>query len=115
MEDEVTFLPSSSREDPPSPERSPLVDASPPIERETNTMTQGELDHFRESYYFLSNIQIRLLEVDDTIVSTRSGKVASYEAAFYAGLRLPIDPIIRSTTSAPPSSFPMRGEVSSVQ
>ena len=33
----VTQLPSSPREDPPSPEGSPSVDTRPPLERETNT------------------------------------------------------------------------------
>ena len=62
MADEVNKLPSSHRKDPPSPKLRPSADALPPIERETNTMSQGELDCLRESFYFPSSIQIRLLE-----------------------------------------------------
>ncbi|GFZ11287.1 hypothetical protein Acr_22g0006850 [Actinidia rufa] len=40
-------------------------------------------------------IQIRLLEADETIASTHPGEVAFYEAAFQAGLRLPIHPTIK--------------------
>ena len=108
MADEVTRLPFSPKEDP-----------TPPIERETNTMTQDELDHLRESCSFPSSFQIRLSEADETIVSTCPGEVAFYKATFHAGLCLPIHPIIRriytSTTSVLPSSFPMRGEVLSIQ
>ena len=49
---------------------------------ETNIMTQGELDHLRESGSFLVGIQLRLLEIDETIASTRPGEVAIYEVAF---------------------------------
>ncbi|GFS32283.1 hypothetical protein Acr_00g0021730 [Actinidia rufa] len=58
-------------------------------------MTQGELDRLRESHSFPQSIQIRLPEVDETIVFTRSGEVAFYEATFHASLRLPLHPIIR--------------------
>ena len=58
-------------------------------------MTQGELDHLRESCSFPSEIQIRLPEADETIASTRLGEVAFYEAAFQASLRLPIHPTIK--------------------
>ena len=70
---------------------SPPVDDEPPPEREINTMTQDDLDRLRESCSFLAGIQTRLLEDDETIVSTRQGEVAFYEVAFHAGLRLPGD------------------------
>ncbi|GFZ03502.1 hypothetical protein Acr_16g0001260 [Actinidia rufa] len=72
----VTQLPFSPREDPPSPEGSPSVDTRPPLERETNTLTQGELDHLRESCSFPAGIQIRLPELDKTVMSTRPGEFA---------------------------------------
>ncbi|GFZ03476.1 hypothetical protein Acr_16g0001000 [Actinidia rufa] len=61
---------------------------------EINTITQGELDRLRKSCSFPSGIQIRLLEVDETIASTRLGDVAFYEVAFQAGLRFSIHPTI---------------------
>ncbi|GFZ03438.1 hypothetical protein Acr_16g0000620 [Actinidia rufa] len=41
-----------------------------------------------ESSYHGENLKARVLEDDETIMSTRPGKVAFYEAAFHAGLRL---------------------------
>ena len=58
-------------------------------------MSQGELDRLRELFSFPSSIQIRLLEVDETIASTRPGEVAFYKATFHVGLRFPLHPIIR--------------------
>ena len=58
-------------------------------------MTQDELDRLRESHSFPPSVQIRLPEEDETIVSTRLGEVAFYEAAFHVSLRLPLHPIIR--------------------
>ncbi|GFS38022.1 hypothetical protein Acr_00g0055190 [Actinidia rufa] len=58
-------------------------------------MIQGELNRLRESYSFPAGIQIRLPKVDETIMSTRQSEVAFNEAAFQAGLRLPIHPTIR--------------------
>ncbi|GFY81051.1 hypothetical protein Acr_01g0008600 [Actinidia rufa] len=72
MADEVTQLPSSPREDPLSPVASPFA-TSPLVERETNIMTQNELDLLRESHSFPSSVQIRLLEEDETITSIRPG------------------------------------------
>ena len=95
MTDEVTQLPSSPRKDTPSPEVRPLADDLPSIERETNTISQDEMDHLRELFFFPSNIQIKLLDVDKTTVSTRLGEVAIYEAVFHAGLCFPLHPIIR--------------------
>ncbi|GFZ18506.1 hypothetical protein Acr_27g0002450 [Actinidia rufa] len=43
----------------------------------------------------VTSIQIRLPEVYETIVSTRLGEVAFYEAALHAGLCIPIHPTIR--------------------
>ncbi|GFS34998.1 hypothetical protein Acr_00g0037230 [Actinidia rufa] len=63
--------------------------------RETNTMTQGELDCLRESCSFPSSVQIRFPKANETIASTRPGNVVFYEAVFHAGLHLPIYPIIR--------------------
>ncbi|GFS30400.1 hypothetical protein Acr_00g0011720 [Actinidia rufa] len=74
MTTEVTQCPLSPREDPSdnegdpsSNEGSPSVDTRPLPERETNMMTQGELDRLRESCFFSSAIQIRLPEADKTI------------------------------------------------
>ena len=78
MEYEVTQLPSSHREDPPSLKGSLLAALPPPTEKEANTMTQGELDRLRESCSFPSSILIKLLKVDKTIASTRSREVAFY-------------------------------------
>ena len=58
-------------------------------------MTRGDLDRLRESCSFPDGLQIRVSEVDETIVSTRPGKVAFYETTFHVGLRLPIHPTIR--------------------
>ena len=58
-------------------------------------MTQGGLDRLIESCFFPSGIQARLPEDNETIVSTRSGKVAFYKAAFHAGLRLPIHSTVK--------------------
>ncbi|GFS34987.1 hypothetical protein Acr_00g0037160 [Actinidia rufa] len=60
-------------------EGSPSINIPPPIERENNIMTQGELDCFRESYSIPSNVQIRLPEANGTIASTHLGEVAFYE------------------------------------
>ncbi|GFZ19633.1 hypothetical protein Acr_28g0003380 [Actinidia rufa] len=74
MADEVNQLPSSPRENPPSPEASHV--ATPvPIERETNIMTQDGLDLLRESYSFPLSVQIRLPEEDKFIASTRLSEV----------------------------------------
>ena len=91
MADEVNQLPLSPREDLPSPEvRSstdtfefrPSAYALSPIERETNTMSQGKLDCLKESISFPSNIQIRLLEANEIIASTLPSEVAFYDSAF---------------------------------
>ena len=94
MKIEVTQYPSSLREDPFDNKGSPSV-GTRPLPKKTNIMTQHELDRLRESCSFPSGVQIRLSEVDETIVSTHLGKVAFYEVAFQAGLRLPIHPTIK--------------------
>ena len=58
-------------------------------------MTQDDLDRLRESYFFSYGIQARLLEDDETILSTCLGEVVFYEAVFHADLQLPIHPTIR--------------------
>ncbi|GFS41560.1 hypothetical protein Acr_00g0075100 [Actinidia rufa] len=73
------------RKDPPSPESSTLVATPPPVDRETNIMTQDELDRLRESHSSPPNVQIRLPEEDETIAFTRPGEVAFYESTFYVG------------------------------
>ncbi|GFS32437.1 hypothetical protein Acr_00g0022790 [Actinidia rufa] len=69
MTTKVTQYPSSLRVDSSDNEGSPSVDTRPPPEKETNIMTQGELDRFRESCSFPVGIQIRLPEADETIGS----------------------------------------------
>ncbi|GFS30824.1 hypothetical protein Acr_00g0014360 [Actinidia rufa] len=64
---EVTQYPSSPREDSSDNEGSPSVDTQPLPNRETNIMTQGELDRLRESRSFPAKNQIRLSEADETI------------------------------------------------
>ena len=71
------------------------MDTRPPLERETNIMTQYELDRLWESCSFPARIQTRLPEADETIASTSSGEVAFYEAAFQTGMCLPIHPTLR--------------------
>ena len=95
MADEVNQLPSSPQENPPSPEASPSVTTPPPTERETNIMTQDELDFLRGSHSFPSSIQIRLPKEDKTIASIHPGEVAFYEVAFHAGFCFLIHPTIR--------------------
>ncbi|GFS37997.1 hypothetical protein Acr_00g0055120 [Actinidia rufa] len=82
MEDEITRLPSSLKEDPSSPESSPSV-VLPSIEREVNIMPLEELEQLRESCSISSSIQIRLPEEGETIMSACPSEVAFYEAAFH--------------------------------
>ena len=79
---EVTQYPSSTREDSSGNEGSPSIDTQPLLEKETNIMTQGELDRLWKSCSFPVGIQIRLFEIDETIVSTHPGNVTFYEAIF---------------------------------
>ncbi|GFS44413.1 hypothetical protein Acr_00g0090210 [Actinidia rufa] len=65
------------------------------LTKETNVMSQTDLDKLREKYSFPSRVQLRILGEGKTILSACQGDVAFYEAAFLAGLRLPIHPTIR--------------------
>ncbi|GFS45989.1 hypothetical protein Acr_00g0099370 [Actinidia rufa] len=94
MEDKVTRLPSSPREDPSSPESSPLA-IFPLVKREMNVMTPEDLEQLRGSCSIPSSIQIRLPEKGETIMFARPSEVAFYKAAFHADLRLLIHPSIR--------------------
>ena len=58
-------------------------------------MTPNELDLLRESHSFPPSIRIRILEEDETMASTHPGEVFFYEAAFHAGLLLPLRSVIR--------------------
>ena len=58
-------------------------------------MTQGELDRLQKSCYFPTRIQRRFTKAGETIVSTRLGEVAFYEATFQARLRLHIQTPLR--------------------
>ena len=58
-------------------------------------MTQGDLDRLKEAYSFPSEIQAKIPEEDETILSSRSGKVVIYEVAFLVALRFPIHPTIK--------------------
>ncbi|GFZ15876.1 hypothetical protein Acr_25g0002850 [Actinidia rufa] len=55
------------------------------LTKETSVMSQGDLDKLREKYSLPFGIQLRILEEGKTILSTRPGKVALYEAAFHDG------------------------------
>ncbi|GFZ01026.1 hypothetical protein Acr_14g0006610 [Actinidia rufa] len=95
MDTAVTQYPTSPRDDSSRNEGSPSIDTRPPPERETNIMTQGKLDRLWESCSFPARIQIRLPEVDETIMSTCPSEEAFYEATFQAGMRLPIHPTLK--------------------
>ena len=105
-------------EDPSVSEVAPLSDIHPSIEKEHNIMTPEELDLLRETYSFPQGVQIRLPEENETILSTRPGEVAFYEAAFSAGLHFPIHPTVRLILMfyniCPAHLVPTPGEVSPV-
>ena len=82
MTTEVTQYPSSPREESFDNEGNHSIHIRPPPERETNIMTQGKMDRLLESCSFPTKIQIRLLEANETMMSTCSGEVSSYEVAF---------------------------------
>ncbi|GFZ12654.1 hypothetical protein Acr_23g0010390 [Actinidia rufa] len=86
--DETSQSPSSP------PPNSPQMDTSS-LTKEGNVMTQAELDKLRSTYSFPSGIRLRIPGDGETILSTRQSEVAFYEAAFLAGLRLPLRPAIR--------------------
>ena len=105
MTNKVNQLPPSPREDPleESPSRdgpsdhmeAPGMDANSPLEKEVNIMTHDDLGCLREDYSFLDEIQIRIPEEGETVLSARPGEVAFYEAVFPADLRFLIHPTIR--------------------
>ncbi|PSS08074.1 Protein naked cuticle 1 like [Actinidia chinensis var. chinensis] len=85
---------------PPFEESSPLgrlpeveVPSSPATE--LNTMTQGDLDRLRETYFFLMGVQMRISKKGETVLYASAGDVAFYEAALPAGLRFPMHPTIK--------------------
>ncbi|GFZ01033.1 hypothetical protein Acr_14g0006680 [Actinidia rufa] len=86
--DETSQSPSSP------PPNSPKMDTSS-LTKEGNVMTQAELDKLGSTYSFPSGIRLWIPGDGETILSARQGEVAFYEAAFQAGLRLPIHPTIR--------------------
>ncbi|GFZ06623.1 hypothetical protein Acr_18g0007930 [Actinidia rufa] len=65
------------------------------LSKEGNAMSQAELDKLGSTYSFPSGIRLRIPGDGETILSARQGEVAFYEAAFLAGLRLPLHPTIR--------------------
>ncbi|GFS41642.1 hypothetical protein Acr_00g0075490 [Actinidia rufa] len=69
------------------------------LTKETNVMSQADLDKLREKYSFPPGVQLRIPGEGETILSIRQGEVAFYEAAFLAGLRLPIHPTIKRILS----------------
>ncbi|XP_057511552.1 uncharacterized protein LOC130793727 isoform X1 [Actinidia eriantha] len=72
----------------------PQMDTSS-LTKEVNIMSQAELEEFGAKYSFPPGVQLRLPGDGETILSAREGEVAFYEAAFQAGLRLPLHPTIR--------------------
>ncbi|GFZ17252.1 hypothetical protein Acr_26g0005220 [Actinidia rufa] len=65
------------------------------LNKESNVMSQAELDNLGATYSFLPRVQLRIPGDGETILSAHQGEVAFYEAAFLADLRLPIHPTIR--------------------
>ncbi|GFZ14421.1 hypothetical protein Acr_24g0006110 [Actinidia rufa] len=76
------------------PTNSPKMDTSS-LTKEGNAMSQAELDKLGSTYSFSSGIRLRIPGDGETILSARQCEVAFYEAAFLAGLRLPLHPTIR--------------------
>ncbi|GFZ21395.1 hypothetical protein Acr_29g0005570 [Actinidia rufa] len=79
---------------PPISPNPPEMDTSS-LTKESNVMSQAELDKLGSTYSFPSGVRLRIPGDGKTILSARQGEVAFYEAAFLAGLRLPIHPTIR--------------------
>ncbi|GFZ00547.1 hypothetical protein Acr_14g0001820 [Actinidia rufa] len=86
-----SYIDETSQSPPPN---SPKMDTSS-LTKEGNVMTQAELDKLGSTYSFPSGIRLRIPGDGETILSARQGEVAFYEAAFLAGLRLPLHPTIR--------------------
>ncbi|GFZ10873.1 hypothetical protein Acr_22g0002710 [Actinidia rufa] len=83
-----------STSSPPIPINSSKMDTSS-LNKESNVMSQAELDNLGTTYSFPQGVRLRIPGDGETILSTRQGEVAFYEAAFLAGLRFPIHPTIR--------------------
>ncbi|GFY93781.1 hypothetical protein Acr_09g0002270 [Actinidia rufa] len=79
---------------PPIPTNSPKMDTSS-LNKEGNVMSQAELDNLRATYSFPTGVRLRIPGDGEPILSAHQGEVAFYEAAFLAGLRLPIHLTIR--------------------
>lgn len=73
---------------------SPKMDTSS-LTKESNVMSQAELDNLGATYSFPPGVRLRIPGDGEPILSAHQGEVAFYEAAFLAGLRLPIHPTIR--------------------
>ncbi|GFY85350.1 hypothetical protein Acr_04g0000880 [Actinidia rufa] len=88
MPDEINQLPlpppeeSTPRDKLPNQGEKPGVDTHSSPTTEINTMTQENLNRLRESYSFPIGVQTRNPEERKTILSTRTGEVDFYEAAF---------------------------------
>ncbi|GFZ21686.1 hypothetical protein Acr_29g0008480 [Actinidia rufa] len=87
--DETTQYTSS-----PIPTSSLSMDTSS-LTKESNVMSQVDLDNLGTTYSFPPGVRLRIPGDGETILSARQGEVAFYEAAFLAGLRFPIHPTIR--------------------
>ncbi|GFZ13028.1 hypothetical protein Acr_23g0014130 [Actinidia rufa] len=68
---------------------------TPSLTKESNVMSQADLDNLGTTYSFPPGVRLRISGDGETILSARQGEVAFYEAAFLAGLRFPIHPTIR--------------------
>ncbi|GFS37361.1 hypothetical protein Acr_00g0051520 [Actinidia rufa] len=87
------------------------------LTKEGNVMSQSELDKLGSTYSFPSGLRLRIPRDGETILSARQREVAFYEAAFLAGLRLPIHPTIReilihSLQDLPCTTIPQRMAIS---
>ncbi|GFZ03259.1 hypothetical protein Acr_15g0018670 [Actinidia rufa] len=83
-----------STSSPPIPTNSSKMDTSS-LNKESNVMSQAELDNLGTTYSFPQRVRLRIPRDGETILSARQGEVAFYEATFLAGLRFPIHPTIR--------------------
>ncbi|GFS28932.1 hypothetical protein Acr_00g0004710 [Actinidia rufa] len=87
--DEMTQSTSS-----PIPTNSSKMDTSS-LNKESNIMSQADLDNLGTTYSFPQGVRLQIPGDGETILSTRQGEVAFYEAAFLASLRFLIHPTIR--------------------
>ncbi|GFS29362.1 hypothetical protein Acr_00g0006410 [Actinidia rufa] len=75
-----------STSSPPIPTNSSKMDTSS-LNKESNVMSQAELDNLGTTYSFPQGVRLRIPGDGETILSARQGEVAFYEAAFLASLR----------------------------